>query len=97
MQQEFTIGKAYYLYLDTTYCDNWLSGKNEKWKEKRDANWTILALAFNSAWDFELQYVEPPLNRGVSKRGVGTVGGVGVYLFAEQCFLRDRVRVKGTS
>ena len=57
-----------------------------------------MALAFNSAWDFELQYVEPPLSSGVSKRGVGTVGGVGVgvYLFAKQCFLRDRVRVKGT-
>ena len=27
-----------------------------------------LALAFNSAWDFELQYVEPPLSRGVRKR-----------------------------
>ena len=55
-----------------------------------------MALAFNSAWDFELQYVEPPLSSGVSKRGVGTVGGVGVYLFAKQCFLRDKVRVKGT-
>ena len=55
-----------------------------------------MGLAFNSAWDFELQYVEPPLSSGVSKRGVGTVGGVGVYLFAKQCFLRDKVRVKGT-
>ena len=55
-----------------------------------------MALAFNSGWDFELQYVEPPLSRGVSKRGVGTVGGGRVYLFAKQCFLRDRVRVKDT-
>lgn len=57
-----------------------------------------MALTFNSAWDFELQYVEPPVSRGVSKRGVwvGTVGGVLVYLFAKEWFLRDRVRVKGT-
>ena len=98
MQQEFTIGKAYYLYLDTPYCDNWLSGKNEKWKEKRDENWTILALAFNSGWDFELQYVEPPLSRGVSKRGVGTVGGVGSIFLLNNAFLGIglglRIRVK---
>ena len=30
MQQAFTIGKAYYLYLETPYCDNRLSPKNEK-------------------------------------------------------------------
>ena len=35
MQQEFTIGKAYYLYLDTPYCDKWLSRKNEKKREMR--------------------------------------------------------------
>ena len=36
MQQEFTIGKAYYLYLDTPYCDNRLSHKkNEKKREMR--------------------------------------------------------------
>ena len=35
MQQEFTNGKAYYLYLDTPYCDNRLSYKR---KEKRDEN-----------------------------------------------------------
>ena len=37
MQQEFTVGKAYYLYLDTPYCDNRLSHKkkNEKKREMR--------------------------------------------------------------
>ena len=105
MQQEFTIGKAYYLYLDTPYCDKWLSRKTEKKKEReRDENWTTLALAFNSAWDFELQYVEPSLSRGVSKRGVwvGTLGGggggVGSIFLLKNAFLGIglglRVRVK---
>ena len=34
MQQEFTIGKAYYLYLDRPYCDNRLS-QNKKKREMR--------------------------------------------------------------
>ena len=61
-----------------------------------------MALAFNSGWDFELQYVEPPLSRGVSKRGVGSIFllnnaflGIGLGLRIRVKFrVRVRVRVK---
>ena len=35
MQQEFTIGKAYYLYLDTPIIDCQAKMKNEKKREMR--------------------------------------------------------------
>ena len=35
MQQEFTIGKAYYLYMDTPYCDNRLSHKKKMKRKER--------------------------------------------------------------
>ena len=61
MQQEFTVGKAYYLYLDTPYCDNRLSHKkkNEKKREMR-INYSRLPIIRNFKGNrkkFELSWV----------------------------------------
>ena len=93
MQQEFTIGKAYYLYLDTPYCDNRLSRKNEK---KREMRINYLGLGFQQCMGFRatVRWTSIKQGSGCIFLLKNAVLGLGLQLRV-RVGVTDRVMVKG--